>query len=265
MTKTKKAEEITPLLNLEGDKNRQLQQLYDRWFGCAKCILNEFRDSPELVFADGNPYSKIMLIGEAPGEEEDRQGIPFVGPSGQLLNQMLALVSDDTGIRELSAWYDKASRSKENVKKFHDGVYEWRKDEFFITNVVCCKPPENRAPTGPEISACFDRIRNMLYIVDPLVIITVGKTAIESLLKKKVEITQKRGQLYEVEIDGRIGKVKYPVMPILHPSYLLRKADWKVKDGEYAKTVKDLYKAMRLKDELMLHYYGTPIPERVEP
>lgn len=263
--KIKKVEIIEPLPIFEGDKNQQLQQLYDRWFGCTKCLLHQFRESPELVFADGNPYAPIMIVGEAPGEQEENQGIPFVGPSGQLLNQMLALISDDTGIQELSTWYDKASRSKENVRKFHEEMYEWRKEQFFITNIVCCKPPDNRQPTGLEIGSCFERVRAMVYIVDPLVIITVGKTAAEALLRKKIEITQKRGQLYEAEIHGRLGKVKYPVMPTLHPSYLLRKADWKVKDGDYMKTVKDLYKAMRLKDELMLHYFNTPIPERVEP
>lgn len=206
-----------------------------------------------------------MLVGEAPGEEEERTGIPFYGPSGQLLNQMLALVSDDPGIQELSAWYDKAPRTKENVRRFHTGVHEWRQKEFFITNVVCCRPPENRQPTNPEIKGCSERLRAMINIVDPLVIITIGKTALEALVHKVTEITQKRGQLHEIETKGRVIPVKYPVMPILHPSYLLRKADWKVKDGDYSKTVKDLYKAMRLKDELLFHYFGTPVPHRVDP
>lgn len=263
MAKAKK-EEVIPLPILQGDNNQRLLQLYDSWFACSRCPLHEVRPGPDIVFADGNAKARIMFIGEAPGEEEERTGIPFMGASGQLLNQMLALTADDTGIQELSAWYDKAPRTKDNVKKFHEAVYEWRKEEFFITNVVCCRPPENRQPANPEVKACFERLRMMIYTVDPLVIVTVGKTALEALLHKPAEITQKRGQIFEIDIMGRLGPVRYPVMPILHPSYLLRKADWKNKDGDYAKTAKDLYKAMRLKDELMLHYYGVPIPQRVE-
>lgn len=261
----KKVEEIVPLPVLQGTGEQKMHQLYDAWYGCSKCLLSDTRPSGDIVFADGNPNARVMLIGEGPGEEEERTGIPFMGPSGQLLNQMLALISDDLGIQELSAWYDKAPRTKDNVRTFHDRVYEWRKNEFFITNIVCCRPPENRQPSNPEAKACFERLRMMIYTVDPMVIVTIGKTALETLLRHQAEITQKRGQLHEIDISGRIGKVRFPVMPILHPSYLLRKADWKVKDGDYAKTLKDLYKALRLKDELMLRFFGTPIPQRVEP
>lgn len=261
----KKEEVIAPLPVLAGTGQDKLQQLYSLWYGCAKCPLVETREGQDIVFGEGNPNAKIMIIGEGPGEEEERTGIPFVGPSGHLLNQMLALVSDNPEIQDLSAWYDKAARSKANVSKFHEEVFKWRNNEFFITNIVACRPPENRAPTNPEVKACSDRVRSMIYIVDPLVIITVGKSALEALLHRQAEITTKRGLLHEVDVDGRLGKVKYAVMPVLHPSYLLRKADWKNRDGDYVKTTKDLYKAVRLKDELMLHYYGTPIPHRVEP
>lgn len=264
-TKAKKKEEIEPLPILSNDGRGKLFSLYDQWYGCMRCELGNTRPGQDLVFAEGNPQAKVMIVGEAPGQEEENTGIPFVGASGQLLNQMLALVSDDPHIQEVSAWYDKTRHTKDVMAKFHEEVRAWREKEFFITNVVCCRPPENRQPSHVEVKACFPRLRQMIYEVDPLIIIAVGKTALESLVKKVVEITQKRGQLYEVEIDGRLGKVKYPVMPILHPSFLLRKADWKDKTGDYAKTVKDLHKAMRLKDELMLHNFGTPIPHRVEP
>lgn len=264
MGKAKK-EEVVPLPVLQGEPMQRLHELYGSWFACTRCILHETRPGPDIVFGEGNPKARIMLIGEGPGEEEERSGVPFVGPSGQLLNQMLALVSDDPEIQEVSAWYDRASRTKENVRTFHTAVQEWRTKEFFVTNVVSCRPPENRQPSNPEIKGCSERLRSQIYEIDPLVIVTIGKTALEALLHRVAEITQKRGQLHEVEIMGRVRPVKYPVMPILHPSYLLRKADWKVKDGDYAKTVKDLYKAMRLKDELMLHNFGVPIPKRVEP
>lgn len=263
--KKKKVEEIEPLPILGGVGMEKLQKLYDLWHGCAKCPLYQTRPSPDIVFGEGNPNARVMIIGEGPGEEEERTSLPFVGPSGQLLNQMLALISDDTGIQEVSKWYDTAPRTKMNMKRFHDAVLEWRHQEFFITNIVSCRPPENRQPNNVEIKACSGRLRSLIYEIDPLVIIAVGKTSLEALIHRTSEITKKRGQLHEVDVHGRVGKVTYPVMPILHPSYLLRKADWKNPDGDYAKTVKDIYKAMRLKDELMLHQYGIPIPERVDP
>lgn len=265
MAKAKKEEEIVPLPVFQGDANQQLRELYALWYGCAKCPLYETRPNQDLVFGEGDGKARIMLIGEGPGEDEERTSIPFVGASGRLLNQMLALVSDNPDIQALSDNYSKVRHSKEVEKNFHENVMDWRQKEFFITNVVCCRPPENRQPNNVEVKACSERLRSMIYIVDPLVIVTIGKTALQALLGKQAEITAKRGQLHEIEINGRIGAVKYPVMPILHPSYLLRKADWKNKEGDYAKTVKDLHKAVRLKDELMLRYYGTPIPSRLEP
>lgn len=264
-TKKKKVEEIEPLPILPGFGMEKLQALYDRWHGCARCPLVDTRPGPDIVFGEGDPNAKVMIIGEGPGEEEERTSVPFVGPSGQLLNQMLALISDNQDIQELSKWYDKAARTKANMSKFHNTVLDWRKNEFFITNIVSCRPPENRQPNNVEIKACSSRIRSLIYEVDPLVIIAIGKTAIEALVHRTSEITKKRGQLHEIDVMGRVGKVTYPVMPVLHPSYLLRKADWKSTDGDYAKTVKDLYQAMRLKDELMLHYHQVPIPYRVDP
>ncbi len=265
VTKKKKAEDVEPLPILPGDGMAKLQVLYDLWHGCAKCPLVDTRPGPDIVFGEGNPFARVMIIGEGPGEEEERTLVPFVGPSGQLLNQMLALISDHPEIQELSKWYDKAPRTKANTTRFHNEVLNWRNQEFFITNVVGCRPPENRQPNNVEVKACSTRVRSLIYEVDPLVIIAVGKTSLESLVHRTSEITKKRGMLHEIDIVGRVGNVTYPVMPILHPSFLLRKADWKSPDGDYAKTVKDLYQAMRLKDELMLHYYQTPIPTRVDP
>lgn len=268
MAKKKKVEELVQMPWLQGAKMDRLQEFYNQWYACRRCFLGELRSNEgrgeEIVFGDGNPDAAVLILGEAPGQEEERDLLPFIGASGQLLNQILALVSDSPDIQQLSAWYDKASRSKDNIKKFHDAVYEWRKKNFFITNVVACRPPDNRTPTGIEVKACYERVRALIYIVDPKLIITVGKTALECLLGKTAEITMKRGYVHEIEIDGRVGKVKYPVMPTLHPSYLLRKADWKVKGGDYQKTVGDFLKAMRMIDELALRDFNIPVPYRVE-
>lgn len=253
-----------------GTKEEQLKSLYDDWYGCNRCMLGDFRcdamghSSKEICFADGSPDAHVMIIGEAPGEEEEATSIPFIGQSGKLLNQMLAQVSDDTGIRDLAHWYKKATRTKDNVNYFHEKVLEWRRKEFFITNVVACRPEDNRTPTPVEVRACWNRLANLIYIVDPLVIITCGKTAIETLLHKNVEITRDRGKLFDITIPGRVGKVTYPAMAALHPSALLRKADWGVKGGDYDKTRGDILAAMKIVDGLRRRYFGTGIPVRME-
>lgn len=260
----------TPLPVISGSKEEQLKQLFDQWYGCTKCMLGDFRQdaignpSKEICFADGNPDANVMIIGEAPGEEEEATSIPFVGQSGKLLNQILAQVSDDTGIKELAKWYSKASRTKDNVNYFHEKVFEWRRKEFFITNVVSCRPEDNRTPTPVEIKACWDRLAQMIYIVDPMIIISCGKTAIETLLHKSVEITKDRGKMFDITIPGRVGRVTYPTMAILHPSALLRKADWGVRGGDYDKTRGDVLAAMRVVDGLRRRYFGTLIPVRLE-
>jgi uracil-DNA glycosylase len=269
-TRKKKEEAPLNLLDAEGTKKEKLLALYDQWYGCRRCGLCDFRRNPDgtmledIVFGEGNPDAPVLIIGEGPGAEEEATGLPFVGPAGQMMNQLLAYTSDDPEIQELAKWYSKTSHTKANEDKFHAKVFEWRKENFFITNVVSCRPPDNRAPLPAEVKACFERLYNIIYIVDPMLIITVGKTALEALTKKTAEITKKRGSLFEVEIPGRVTPVRYPVVPVLHPSYLLRVADWKMEGGWYDKTVDDLMKAMKHVDWLKERNYGTPMPGRVK-
>jgi uracil-DNA glycosylase len=267
----KKTVEATPLHILPGTKMEKLKLLYDRdWYGCTRCPLHTFRlDGNKQVFHDvcfgeGNPESRIMLIGEAPGEEEQSTGIPFTGPSGRLLNQILAATSDDQGIQELYAWYNRGRHSREDMEHFHTQMLAWRRENFFITNVVACQPPENRAPTHPEVRACWERLYNTIYTVDPWLIITFGRPAIETLVKKQIEVTKLRGTIFDVEIPGRRVPYKVPTMACLHPSYLLRQADWKSKTGTYMKTVRDVHTAMRFMDGLKMQHLGTPLPSRPE-
>lgn len=268
MSKTKKEVEITPTHSFAGTKQEQLQQLYTQWYACRRCFLGENRSqvtgSEEIVFASGNPDADIMFVGEAPGQEEENTSIPFVGPSGKLLNLILANVTDDDQVRETYRWYAKAPKSSKNDQQFNQVVHEWRERQFFFTNVVACRPPDNRPPNNIESKACWERLWNLIYIVDPRVIVAVGKISLSTLLRKQAEITKVRGQLFDVEFDGKVGKLRYPVIPILHPSFLLRKADWKQKGGDYEKTVGDVLKAMRIADEMRNKDFGTPIPTRVE-
>lgn len=261
MGRTKKVLEVLPLHQFRGTKAEQLRSLYDQWYGCQKCDLHQHRSGPDIVFADGNPDSGILIIGEAPGEQEDKTGIPFFGPAGGLLNQLLAQTSADPQIREKHKALGRA-RSNKASDEFQEEMLTWRQQEFFMTNVVGCRPPENATPNDIQVKGCWERLYNLIYIVDPVLIITAGKTALEALAKKKMEITKLRGQLLEAKIPGRLGEVSYPVMPVFHPSYLLRKADWNTKGGDYDKTLADLRKGFQIVDNIRNASYGMPIPDR---
>lgn len=267
--KSKKEEKVFPLHNYPADlsKGQQLELLFSEWYACERCDLSQTREGSDICFGVGNPDAKVMLIGEGPGEEEVRTSTPFIGPAGKLLNQMLAYVSDDTGIQNLYQWYAKAPRTRENVDHFHNKLGEWRDKEFFVTNVVACRPPgekgENRPPTKFEAEACFERLNNLIYIIDPWLIVTLGKSAAENVIKKNIEISVKHGELYDVEFTGRLTKFQKPVVPCLHPSFLLRQSDFNVRGGWYAKTIADLHQAMRIYDEMKYQYLGVPIPHRL--
>jgi len=156
---------------------------------CKACELGKTRTN--MVFADGNPEtSKIVLIGEAPGEMEDETGRPFVGRAGQLLNQFLA----NAGIS--------------------------RDEDLYIINTVKCRPPENRVPTEEEKSACRKFLDAQISIINPRAIILCGATALKSFIEvdKKTTISKIRGQWLSTSVDGK----EYPAMAIFHPSYLLR-------------------------------------------
>jgi DNA polymerase len=141
-----------------------------------------------LCFADGSPAAEVMLIGEAPGAEEDRQGTPFVGPSGQLLDRMLAAIG-----------LDRAS--------------------VYITNVIYWRPPGNRSPTPAEIAACQPFLERQIELIRPKVIVFVGGIAARGLLGVKEGVTKLRGRrlLYPLA-DG----TSVPALVMFHPAYLLR-------------------------------------------
>lgn len=155
---------------------------------CHDCILGNTRNN--VVFSDGNPdTAKIVLIGEAPGEQEDMTGKPFVGRAGQLLNKFLS----EAGIS--------------------------REEDLFIINTVKCRPPENRVPTEVEKSMCKRFLTAQIDIMNPKAIIFCGSTALKSFWSdKKVQISKVRGNWFDVEINGKT----YKAMAIFHPSYLLR-------------------------------------------
>lgn len=144
-----------------------------------------------MVFADGNPEAKVMLIGEAPGADEDRQGKPFVGVSGQLLNDMLAAIG-------LS------------------------RDTVYISNVIFWRPPGNRAPTDAELAACLPFVERHIELVKPKVLVLLGGVAAKSLLRTKDGITRLRGCWNVYKPWHAEEQEPIPCLPIYHPAYLLR-------------------------------------------
>lgn len=168
-------------------KEELLQELKLKCLECKCCQLCGTRHN--IVFADGNPETaKIVLIGEAPGENEDLQGIPFVGRAGKLLNEFLK----------------QAGISREN--------------DLYVVNTVKCRPPKNRVPTQEEKDSCREILLKQIEIINPEIILFCGATALKSFITTKMPISKIRGEIFEVEIKGK----KYKSMPIFHPSYLLR-------------------------------------------
>jgi DNA polymerase len=141
------------------------------------------------VFADGNPAAAVMCVGEAPGQEEDRRGLPFVGRSGKLLDRMLASIGLD-------------------------------RDSAYITNVLPWRPLDNRKPTPDEVAVCLPFVTRHIELVDPLVLILFGGAAASAILARHDGINRLRGRWFDFSSPGLPRPV--PAMPTFHPAYLLR-------------------------------------------
>jgi len=147
------------------------------------------RTATNTVFADGNPAAKLMLIGEAPGAQEDIQGIPFCGPSGKLLDRMFGAIG-----------YDRTS--------------------FYITNTLFWRPPGNRQPNPEELAICQPFVEKHIALIDPELLVLVGGTATKAVLGTEQGITRLRGKRFTYRTPYR--DKEYPVAVVYHPSYLLR-------------------------------------------
>ena len=166
---------------------RDLTELAEALAAFDGCPLK--KTATNLVFGDGNPAARVMLIGEAPGADEDRAGKPFVGVSGQLLDRMLGWIGLD-------------------------------RTSVYITNVIYWRPPGNRAPTAAELVACQPFVERHVELVAPAVIVAVGGAAAKQLLQRNDGITRLRGRWHLYESAGTRGAI--PLMPLYHPAYLLR-------------------------------------------
>ncbi len=175
------APEIRPTFAEPGPRPT-LEEVRARLGDCRRCGLCEGRNT--IVFGDGRPDADLLFIGEGPGEQEDLRGLPFVGRAGELLTQMI-----------------------------EKGIGIPRRD-VYICNIVKCRPPQNRNPLPPEVSACRPFLDDQIRAVAPRVIVTLGKPAASLLLGRDIAITRVRGTWQEYQ--------GIPLMPTLHPAYVLR-------------------------------------------
>jgi uracil-DNA glycosylase family 4 len=167
----------------------ELRAAIDAFEGCALKAV-----ATQMVFADGNPEAAVMIVGEAPGAEEDRQGRPFVGQSGQLLDRMLAAIGLD-------------------------------RSSVYITNIVNWRPPGNRLPSAGEIAVSMPFIERHIALKRPRLVLCAGGTAAAALLAAKEGITRIHGRWYDRVYDDMAAPV--PTMPTYHPAFLLRQASMK--------------------------------------
>ncbi len=161
-----------------------LEQLQACIQDCQACPLGAGR--LRLVFGEGHPSARMLFIGEGPGRDEDLQGRPFVGKAGVLLDKMIAAIGT-------------------------------RRQDVYITNIVKCRPPDNRTPTPQEAQHCLPYLKRQIELLRPAVIVTLGATPLRELLGVPGGITRLRGQWQRLDLLGGI-----PVMPTFHPAYVLR-------------------------------------------
>jgi len=150
---------------------------------CARCSLH--KDRNKSVFGVGNPNADLMFVGEAPGAEEDRQGLPFVGRAGQLLEAML-------------------------------GAIDMKREQCFIANVLKCRPPNNRDPMGEEVRQCSPYLLRQIELIQPRLLVAMGRFAAQALLQTHQSIGKLRGEVHHY------GEQKIPLVVTYHPAYLLR-------------------------------------------
>ncbi len=182
---------------------RNLEALRELLGECTRCPLHAGRR--RVVFGEGDPRADLVLVGEAPGGDEDRAGRPFVGEAGRLLSRII-------------------------------GAMGLSRDQVYICNVVKCRPPRNRDPQPPEITACRPFLERQIDLIGPKVICTLGRVAGRELLGRSFSVTADRGRWFEYR--------GVPVMPTYHPAYLLRNAAAKRPVWE---DVKQIMKVLGLK------------------
>ncbi|MEW6087517.1 MAG: uracil-DNA glycosylase [bacterium] len=183
----------------ELSKTGKLQIIEDKLQNCFRCEISKSRNN--LVFGTGNPDTRIMFIGEAPGRDEDLQGKPFVGRAGQLLTKII----ESIGLK---------------------------REEVYIANILKCRPPNNRDPEPDEINNCEQFLKQQIEIIQPEIICSLGRISAQALLKTQAPISRLRGQFFIYE--------NIKLIPTFHPAYLLRNPHDKIKVWDDMKKIKEI-------------------------
>lgn len=238
---------------MRASRRAEILEVLRRWHGCTKCKLGEMRERKakdtngecgQIVLGDGNPDADLVVIGIGPGEEEDAEGVPFIGASGDILNDYLGRVQID-------------------------------RREIFMMNIVACRPhsriydakfkrnrEENRDPTSDERQACRPLWQELLYLVDPLLVVALGKpTVTEVTGQRSVAMGMVNGMIDVCRIPGRALDVSYPVMAMYHPAFLSRSGDT-FRGGPWHRAEIAWRRAAYYLDILRNRYRGVPIPDR---
>jgi len=204
------------------DKRALLEEIANRIRNCRKCELYKYRRNP--VPGEGNPDAEILFIGEAPGEKEDLQGRPFVGAAGKLLNKLIESIG-------------------------------MRREDVFITNIVKCRPPNNRDPKKEEIEACTPYLDEQIKIIKPKIIVALGRHSAKYILSKAnikmKSIMQMRGKFFEIELFGE----KITVFLTLHPAAALYNPRWRKYLEEDFEKIKEFLKGKKIKRERTLESF----------
>jgi len=199
-------------LLFKGNKDIQLNRLKKAIEKIKGCKLK--KNATNLVFSDGNKESKIMIVGEGPGANEDKEGLPFVGRAGQLLDKMLLSISLD----------------RRNV---------------YITNVVNYRPPENRRPTDEEIARYLPYLTKHIEIINPKILVLLGSTALNTIIGNLEVISKARGKW----IKKNIGKCSTLIIASFHPAFLMRQPDQKKMAWIDLKMIREKIKELKIKIE----------------
>ncbi len=187
----------------------ELEQLQERCNQCHNCPLGDTRTN--LVFGVGNPHADLMFVGEAPGEQEDLSGTPFVGRAGQLLDRYLYAV-------------------------------DIAREDVYIANILKCRPPKNRDPLPAEEDACIGYLREQVKLIRPKIIVCLGRISAMRLIKPDFKISQEHGQWFE--------KGNFLMTAVFHPAALLRDPRRKEDMMEDMKQIRDKLKELREKETL---------------
>jgi DNA polymerase len=197
--------------NLNGNKKvpiirdtKNLDDFYAQIKDCQKCTLGQSRTN--FVFGAGNPHAELLLVGEAPGADEDRVGEPFVGKAGQLLNKILKSI-------------------------------DFNREDVFIANILKCRPPGNRDPLPEEVDQCEPYLHQQIRIIQPRMILVLGRIAGQTLLKTELSLTNLRGKLHYYQ--------GIPMVVTYHPAALLRNPNWKYPTWDDVRYLKNVYSVIK--------------------